>query len=109
MVEDFYIKKDDRLPYYRAVIRDYNGAVDLDGATVVATMQNLSTSTNKFEDQPVNLASDVTGGIEYRWQVGDTDTPGEYGIEFKVSTASGDFTVPKSFVAKVIVEDTYQS
>ncbi len=106
-VENFYIKKNDRLPYYKAVLRDLDGAIDLTGATVLATMQLISTGVNKFLSQAVNLSSDVTGGIEYRWAVGDTDTAGEYGIEFEVTTATGTFTVPKGFVAKVIVEDTY--
>ena len=107
MVDDFYIKKDDTLPNYTMIVRDQDGAVDLTGATVLFTMQNLSTGTNKVEAQSASLITGVTGGIEYQWQAGDTDTAGEYGVEFEITTAGGVFTVPKSFTAKVIVEDTY--
>lgn len=105
MVEDFYIKKGDKLPFYKLVVRDQDGAIDLTGTVAVATMQLISTGVNKFENQSVSLASDVTGGMEYQWQTGDTDTIGEYAIEFKVTSADGDFTVPKGFTAKVIIEE----
>lgn len=107
MVEDFYIKKDDTLPNYTTIVRDQDGAMDLTGATVLFTMQDLATETNKVSAQAASLITGVKGGIEYLWQVGDTDTAGEYGVEFEITTAGGVFTVPKGFTAKVIVEDTY--
>lgn len=107
MVEDFYIKKNDTLPYYTFQIRDENGAVDLTGATVLFTMQNLVTGVNKILSKSAVLSTNITGGVIYKWAAGDTDVPGEYGIEFEVTTADGVFTIPTGFTAKVIVEDTY--
>jgi hypothetical protein len=107
MVEDFLIKKGDRLPYYEAIIRSYQGAMDLSGTAVYFTMRNLSTLTNKVSMAVMNTMSGILGGVAYRWASADTDTPGEYGVELTVQGAGGKFTVPKGFTAKVIVEETY--
>jgi hypothetical protein len=107
MVEDFFIKKNDRLPYYTAIIRDRNGAMDLSGLTIAFTMKNLSTLSVTISLASASLTTGVTGGVEYHWAIADCAVPGEYGVEFKVTTAGGTITVPKGFTAKVIIEDTY--
>lgn len=107
MVEDFFIKKGSRLPYYEAILRDHSGAIDLGGALTYFSMKNLSTSVVKISLAAAVLTSGVTGGVEYRWAVGDTDTPGEYGVEFRIEGAAGAFTVPLGFEARVTVEDVY--
>lgn len=109
MVKNFYVKKNDDYPYYRIIVNDKSGALDLSGSTVLFTMQDLSSGTNKITSQSASLIGGTTGGVEYQWQAGDTDTTGTYGIQFEVTLSSGKkFTVPKGFTAKVIIEDEYE-
>lgn len=94
------LKQHDLQPYYYFKVEDaYNEAVDLTGATIVCTMKNRSTGVLKINRQSAGIAladqDTDTGKAQYQWQSGDTDTVGNYIIEFEITPASGGkFTVP---------------
>lgn len=106
MVNDFYIKTNDLLPYYRATFYDSAGRLDLTGCAVKATM--VDDDRVKKVDGVVATVTDATKGeVEYRWVAGDTDTAGDYYIEFEVTSGGKPFTMPSSFRAKVVIVDEY--
>lgn len=81
-MSDVVMRQNDRLPYLTATLKDLNGAVDLTGETVrfvarssdnTIKIDQTSTSTSVLI---VQGAAGTSGVIQYRWQEGDTDTPG---------------------------------
>jgi len=101
-IAPFYIKQFDAQPYYPVVVKDSDDdVVDISGASIVCTMKNIRTDELKISRQSsgCNITSGGLGEFEYRWVTytgsGDTDTVGEYNIEFEISPgAGGKFTVP---------------
>lgn len=102
-IEPLVIKQNALQPGFFGIIEevDENGVktpVDLTGATITAIMYDKKTKAVKInstvgislEDQITN-----TGEFQYEFQVGDTDTPSEYIMEFKVTPdTGGEFYVP---------------
>ncbi len=103
-IEAFFIKEDDLQPYYRVKIQNYDGSVvDLSGATVRCTVK-LQSGVIKVNRQLATVTTASTGEVEYQWASGDTNTPGDYYIEFEISpSAGGKFTLPSSEKAEVFV------
>lgn len=96
---DFYIKRNDLQPIYKAQVLDSDGdpVSGLSGATIRVTLKNLATGTLKLNRVTTGASvSDATNAyIQYQWQSGDTDTSGKYYIEFEITPGSGGkFTVP---------------
>ena len=107
MVNDFYMKTDDLLPYYRVIFYDSVGRLDLSGCSVVMSMVN-DDGAIKVNAAAVTITDATKGEAEYRWNVGDTDTAGDFYLEFVItSPASLPFTLPSSFRAKVVITDAY--
>lgn len=106
MITPFYIGQGDRLPYYRIVVRDEDGVVDLSDVVAVRFyMKRLSTASVLLSAAPAFITDSVRGEAEYRWAAADTDVPGDYAVSFEFETASGPkFTLPRNAVAKVVVE-----
>ena len=107
MIEVFYIGQGDTLPYYRVQVRDKNGAVNLSNVTSVTfRMKNISTAS-----VVVSGAAQITdvaeGHAEYRWAVADTETVNEYAASFEFHEGSNSFSLPRSEMAKVVVEDKF--
>lgn len=108
MADILYITEDDLQPYYYVTAQDQAGTViNLTGASIVCTMKNKRTLQVKIDRQStgISVTGAATGQFEYRWQSGDTDTAGEYNIEFDITpTTGGKFTLPsKAHEAVVII------
>ena len=107
----FDIKRNDLQPYLYVTMQSSTGtAIDLTGATIVATMKDIESGTLKINRQSagVTATSASTGAVQYEWQSGDTDTTGNYHFEFEVTPASGGkFTLPtrKSLVVNIIADE----
>lgn len=83
---DFEIKQTDRHPELTATLVDENGdAISVSGATITFSMKAAKTGTLKVNNQACTGANPTT----YSWQANDTDTPGLYLGEFKVTYADG--------------------
>jgi hypothetical protein len=82
-----YLKQGDLAP---KLIGDLNA--DVNGATVVAKLRRVHTTTTMSKTCSI---TDATNGIvEYQWIAGDTDVPGSYIVEFLV-TFSG--SIPERY------------
>ena len=102
-----YMRRNDMQPYYYAKVLDADGnAINLTGASIVATMVNEDTKVAKFTNQACTLNADpTTGKFYYAWGANDTDTVGKFDIEFQVTPASGGkFTVPPKGKARVVIK-----
>ena len=103
-MDAFVIKRNDLQPSIAAVLSDDLGTFVIpDGATAQFVMRlratrNCDGTINPAPSSPKVLADAVIvdnagGSVRYDWQSGDTDTPGLYDGEFKI-TANG---LPISF------------
>ncbi len=92
------LTKNDLQPYYSVAVKNADGTVvNLTGASIVCTMKQAGGSGPKINRQNTGIAitDAVNGQFEYRWQAGETDTPGVYQIEFEVTPQTGGkFTMP---------------
>lgn len=114
LIEPLKITLNDEQTYYNGQAVDSDGvAVSLVGASGVVTMRTVDGLTTKINRQSTGLSiTDAANGLfEYRWQTsdGDTDTAGQYYIEFEFTPPTGGkFTVPMPFQGKaeVHIEDS---
>jgi len=96
----FKIKQGDLRPYLKAqlVRLDLDGEVDepqdLTGATVVFTMKNKVTNEVKIQEAGATVLTPLDGMVQYEWQDGDTDTPGNYRGEFEATFGAEPETFP---------------
>jgi len=106
MIKPLHIKQHDLQPVYPFGVRDSKGnPVPCTGATATFTMVNESTNAVVINRQPITWTDEANGDGEYRWQAGDTDTPGTYRVEIAVvPQTGGKFTIPANGVAYVIIE-----
>ena len=85
----FVLKQNDTSPAISAILKDSAGAViDLSSASVVFHMKAIGASTLKI-DTSATITDPENGAIQYDWVSGDTDTPGTYYAEFKVTYTDG--------------------
>ena len=108
MIEPFFIGQNDTLPYYRAVVRDKDGVVNLSQVTAAYFgMIRISTGSLIVSAAAV-ITSEIAGEVEYRWAVADTGSTGEFAAAFLFVAAGGaTFSLPRNTIAKVTVEDRY--
>lgn len=110
------VTKNDLQPYYYVQIKNSTGAaVDLTSASIVCSMRLPGSTTSKIDRQStgINITDPTNGKFEYRWQPGDTDTPGLYDIEFEVTpSGAGKMTFPNDETqgpAQVRISDSLDS
>lgn len=89
---DIYLKHKDRLPKLRATLSDANGPVDLTGATVKVWWRLQSGGTEK--SGTCTIVDAANGVVEYAWAAGDTDTAGDYYVEFVATFGIATMTFP---------------
>ena len=108
MAKETVVKQGDLFPDVVTVVKDENGAVvDLTGVTSVRFFMRSSRDPTliKVNNAAGILVSGPLGKISYVWSGTDTDTPGTYEAEFRVTPVTGDsFRVPTSGYELVIVE-----
>jgi hypothetical protein len=108
---DVYMKEGDREPALVATLVDQdNSPVPLNTATGVEFfMIEPQETTPKINGSSVNVIDAANGRVSYPWGANDTDDPGEYNGEFRVTWAGGNVTKFPNFrylkikVAKSIV------
>lgn len=87
----FKIKQGDLRPYLKGqlVTLDDDGEVEgpqqLSGATIVFTMVDAVTKVPVIIEQGAVILDALEGLVQYEWQNGDTDTPGNYLGEFEAT------------------------
>jgi len=119
VIEVFRIGQNMRLPYYPIQVRDKDGVVDLSVVGVTAVYFCMATLLSGAYGSVIvgstvtstlaNMTDLSNGSVEYRWAAVDTATVGEYSAAFLFVTANGNFALPRNEVAKVIVEDIYNT
>ena len=90
-----YIKQNDTKPSVRATLYTVSGdppqpvVVNLSGSTVRFIMRQRGQSVAKV-DASATIVGAATGQVQYDWIAADTDTCGEYLVEFEVTDSGGD-------------------
>jgi hypothetical protein len=109
VIEVFYIGQNDVLPYYPIGVRNQDGVVDLSDLGVTAVYFGMvNISTGSVVVSAVAVITDINNGlVEYRWAAGDTAVPADYAVSMMFVTPAGTFTLPRSTMAKVVVENKY--
>lgn len=83
---DFDIKRGDLLPKLRATLYGADGAAaNLEGAANVKLYMRTPGGALKIDGGACAVINQATGVVEYEWVAGDTDTPGLFVGEFKVT------------------------
>src|SRR3990167_5460766 len=112
MIENLYVTQYDLQPYYPVKNIDSSGAaVDLTGATIYCIMSLISNGTLKINRQTAGIVIENQttnkGEFKYQWQSGDTNTVGQYYIEFEINPLSGGkFTLPSNRDGKAQISIT---
>jgi len=103
------VKQGDLFPTVVTTVKDETGAVvNLTGATAIKfSMRKSRDPTSIKINQASGAGIDLPNGkIGYTWTGTDTDTPGTYEAEFRVTPASGSpFRVPTDGYILVVVEE----
>lgn len=90
----FYLKTGDLLPVIRSTLSDADDAFDLASATGVAFVMKPYGSGEVKVDAAAAIDDAEAREVSYVWQEGDTDTPGVYRAEWRVTYAEGVVTFP---------------
>ena len=86
------LKEGDTSPAFKGTLKDGAGVVvDVTGSTVVFSMVNEAGGEPVIDEAAATILDGQGGVVAYAWQAGDTDRPGIYLAEFKVTFA--DLTV----------------
>ena len=92
-VKEFHLSKDARLPDLEIQLLDVNTPVDLTGATVTFSMDDLSGTTKV--NAAAGTVSDATNGkVKYAWAAVDVDTTGTFKGQFVITISSKDYRIP---------------
>jgi hypothetical protein len=83
------VKQGDRRPPATATIKRGIAIVPLDTAASVTFKMTPVGGATKTVDAAATITDAPLGEVEYRWAVGDTDTPGEYEAEWEVVWSDG--------------------
>jgi hypothetical protein len=109
-VSTLYIKQGDLVPAATATLMQAVGSaaatpIDLTTATGVKfAMRNRATGTIKV-DAAGSVVSAAAGTVKYQWTGTDTDTSGNYDMEWQITWAAGKQTVPGAGYDTVCVID----
>lgn len=82
-MNDFVIKKNDRLPVVRAYLSDVNGYVDLTNASVQFIYQDRR-RLNPPTTGEATLIAASSGLVEFAWASGNVSSAGTYLAEWRV-------------------------
>lgn len=101
------MKRNDTLdPLWLQLSEPDGSLVDFTTATsVTLTMKSSDGLVTKFTDRAPELVTPLTlGELLYLWQVGDTDTVGEWQVEVEIIKPTGKKTYPTRGTISVIIE-----
>lgn len=111
MIDVFYIGQGDTLPFYTARVRDKSGPQSLSDVTALYfRLTRISTASVVVSAlasvlETSSTSDDNIGRVRYQWAVADTGSTGDHAATFIFVTAAGAFSLPRSMMAKVVVED----
>lgn len=94
----------DRLPFASGRLNDNTtgAGVSLAGAVVRFTMTNDQTGVVKVNRALCTIVDGLKGEVEYRWETGDTDTPGMFLAEWEVTIDGRQLTFPNDGTKQLI-------
>lgn len=101
---DLYIGQGDRLPFMKKklVYDKTQDPISLEAGDGVEFFMVQEGGTRIGGE--CNIVDLATATVEYQWEVGDTDVPGDYLGEFVVTYSDGrDFTIPNVEGDKLLV------
>lgn len=115
MIGTFFIGQNDTLPFYTAQVRNKSGVMSLSDVTVVYfAMTRVSTGSIKvsavasvLESALMSANDPDIGRVRYQWAVSDTSETGDFAAAFIFVTTTGQFSLPRNEMAKVVVEDRH--
>ncbi len=84
----FPIKRNDLAPSYAVRLVEGEAALSLVGCTVQFVM-TLDGGTVPKVNAPATVTDAAAGAVQYDWSGTDTDTPGLYRCEWKITTPGG--------------------
>lgn len=113
MIGAFFIGQGDTLPFFTAQVRDKNGVISLsDVSSLYFVMTRVSTGSvvasalaSVLETSAMSAADPDVGRVRYQWSAADTASTGDFAAAFIFVTATGEFSLPRNDMAKVVVED----
>jgi hypothetical protein len=79
-----YIKEGDRRPVATTVLSRGSQIVDLTLAISVTFKMREESESHLTVDATAVITDAAAGEVEYRWDIGDTDQPGQYRAEWEV-------------------------
>lgn len=93
-IKSFIIKENDTLPSLSITVIDrgcFDEKIPFILSAVTATTFTMIDECNQFKilEGPANITSSSGGTIEYTWSSADTDTPGRFKGEFRLSFSGG--------------------
>ena len=104
----FFIKRNDTVPYLDAALQDDRGRpINLTSTTVLFHMRDTADDSVKISGAAVTVLSATRGEVRYTWTSNDTDTAGNYEGEFQVTfDAGGVHTFPNNgYINIIMLED----
>lgn len=102
---DFYVGEDDRLPLLVTTLEDANGAINLTGATVVVYARKRGSDTKWSGSATITDAA--TGAVSYAWAATDTQLPGRWWFQWKVTIGGKTLTVPNNGSDEVWINEFF--
>lgn len=106
------MKEGDERPPVEAQLLDANGdPIDLSGSSVseVRFLMEDGDTNQTIVDSTAEIDNATNGDVVYRWNDGDTDTPGHFESEFRVVFSSNnELTVPTQGFIDVYIERSIQ-
>ena len=97
-----YIKRNDTLPRISCEFTNNGTPVDITGATVTFRMRSDAGGDLKV-DEPAEIVNASLGQVRYTFVTGDTDTLGNYYVEWFIDGLLGTETVPNSTYNVIVV------
>ena len=104
-----FMKKGNLQPPVEATLLDGNAdPINLTGATIKMVMRKVSTGV--VLEKTMVIVSAIAGTLKYDWVAGDTDNPGFYDIEFKITFSdTTSLTVPNNTYDRLEIIDNLGS
>lgn len=102
------VKQGDLFPDVETTVKDGNGVVvDVSNSTILFYMRSSRTPTVKVNGSAGAIVNGPQGQIKYAWVGTDTDTPGTYEAEFRITPSGGAdaYRVPTDGYITVVVEE----
>lgn len=99
---DFTIKEGDLLPPIEATLSDRDGPINLTGATVELVAENDDRTTT-ITGAAAIVGDPTAGAVRYDPVAGETDVPGYYDLEFKVTKGGKPIHVPNDRYFRLLI------